>query len=274
MLHLQRKQPKLVIFVRPLSLSVMSHVKANRAQLPAGGGAFQLDQLTIGVFLNDQPTHRLSLGSDKRLDQPLRAQEGWVLPKGAEGLCRFDEALDVLMVGIDERVLSEVGLSDPHAIAPVIGSFDPLLLQMALSTEQLEVGTTLYRETMQRALAAHLTQVLEPAPVAAQGIDDQRLARAVSFIHDNLGTDLRLEDMAHQAAMSAYHFARAFKAETGSSPLQFVIAARMDAAKALLTTTRLPVAEIAHRVGYGDLSRFGRHFTARVGVTPKAFRDG
>lgn len=274
MLHLQRKQLPLAIFRHPLNFKAMSHVKANRVQLPAGGGAFQLDQLTIGVFLNDQPTHRLSLGSDKRLDKPLRAQEGWVLPQGAEGLCRFDEALDVVMVGIDGQVLSEVGLSDPETIAPLVGAFDPLLLQMALSAEQLEAGTTLYRETMQRAMAAHLVQVLEPAPTTIHTIDDARLARAIAFIHDNLGSDLRLEDMAGQAAMSAYHFARAFKAETGQSPLQFVISARMDAAKALLKTSQLPVAEIAHRVGYGDLSRFGRHFKARIGVTPKAFRDG
>ena len=252
----------------------MSHVKANRAQLPAGGGAFQLEQLTIGVFLNDQPTHQLSLGSDKRVMHPLRAQEGWVLPQGAEGLCRFDQPLDVMMVGIDGRVLSEVGLSDPSNVAPLVGTFDPLLLQMALSAEALENGTTLYRETMQRALAAHVAQVLEPVPEALQSIGDQRLARAVAFIHDNLATDLRLEDMADQAAMSAYHFARAFKAETGSSPLQFVISARMDAAKVLLKTTKLPVAQIAHRVGYEDLSRFGRHFKTRVGATPKAYREG
>jgi AraC family transcriptional regulator len=252
----------------------MSHVKANRAQLPAGGGPFQLEQLTIGVFLNDQPTHQLSLGSDKRVMHPLRAQEGWVLPQGAEGLCRFDEPLDVMMVGIDGRVLSEVGLSDPANIAPLIGSFDPLLLQMAMSADALGSGTTLYRETMQRALAAHVAQVLEPVPEILHDIDDQRLARAVSYIHDNLASDLRLEDMADQAAMSAYHFARAFKAETGASPLQFVISARMDAAKVLLKTTKLPVAQIAHRVGYEDLSRFGRHFKTRVGVTPKAYREG
>ncbi len=251
----------------------MGHVKANRAQLPAGGGAFQLEQLTIGVFLNDQPTHQLSLGSDKRVMHPLRAQEGWILPQGAEGLCRFDQPLDVVMVGIDGRVLSEVGLHDPSAVAPLVGAFDPLLLQMALSAESLESGTTLYRETMQRALAAHVAQVLEPVPDALHDIDDQRLARAVAFIHDNLSTDLSLETMADQAAMSAFHFSRAFKSQTGTSPLQFVISARMDAAKVLLKTTKLPVSQIAHRVGYEDVSRFGRHFKARVGVTPKVYRE-
>lgn len=274
MLQVQRKQGRVAIFADLLTFVPMAHVTSNRSSLPAGGGAFQLDRLTIGVFLNDQPMHRLSLGGDKRVIQPLTARQGWVLPQGAEGVCRFDEPLDVLMIDVDAQVLAEVGLPDPGEIDPLIGALDPLLLQMALSVEELDQGTTLYRETMQRALAAHLAQVVAPAAVALQGIDDQRLSRAISYIQDNLSEDLRLEDMAQIAAMSVFHFARAFKAETGKSPLQYVITARMEAAQVLLKTTQLPVSEIAHRVGYADLSRFGRHFKTRVGTTPKAFRDG
>lgn len=252
----------------------MTQVKANRASLPAGGGGFQLEQLTIGVFLNDQPAHRMSLGSDRGLHQPLNAQEGWILPQGAEGLCHFDTPLDVVMVGVDARILSEVGVTDPTAIAPQIGSIDPLLLQMTLGADQLEAGSALYRETMQRALAAHVAHLVAPLPDYVRGISDQRLSRALSFIHDNLASDVRLEDMAAEAAMSAYHFARAFKAELGQSPLQYVISARMDAAKLLLKTSQRPISEVAYRVGYADTSRFGRHFKSRVGVTPKAYRDG
>ena len=74
--------------------------------------------------------------------------------------------------------------------------------------------------------------------------------------------------------MRAFHFARAFKAETGKSPLQHVISARMEAAQVLLNTTQVSISEIARRMGYANLLRFGRHFKARVGTKPKAFRDG
>ena len=166
MLHVQRKPLAVAISAQPLTFGDMPPVHAKRSKLPAGGGAFDLGELTIGVFLNDQPGHRLSLGSDKSLVQPLEAHQGWVLPKGAEGVCRFDTPLDVMMVEVEAQVLGEVGLSDPTAIAPVIGAIDPLLLQMALSAEEMAQGATLYRETMQRALAAHVAQVLEPAPAA------------------------------------------------------------------------------------------------------------
>ncbi|MBL9153109.1 MAG: helix-turn-helix domain-containing protein [Verrucomicrobiales bacterium] len=47
---------------------------------------------------------------------------------------------------------------------------------------------------------------------------------------------------------------------------------RLEKAAELLRTTRLPVARIAKRVGYRDVSRFGRHFKRRHGRTPAAYR--
>jgi AraC family transcriptional regulator len=81
-----------------------------------------------------------------------------------------------------------------------------------------------------------------------------------------------LEDLANAAGLSAFHFARAFRAATGQSPLQYVIALRMTRAQVLLRSSQLPVAEIAYRVGYEDVSRFGQHFKRHTGATPGAFR--
>ena len=80
--------------------------------------------------------------------------------------------------------------------------------------------------------------------------------------------------MAGLAAMSATHFSKAFKKETGKAPLQYVIGARLDRASILLRTTQLGVADIAWRCGYRDLSRFGHHFKRKFGTTPAAFRSG
>ena len=68
----------------------MPSLVASTASLPAGGGAYELETLTIGVFLVDQPTHRLSVGADRSDHVPLRKHEGWVLPAGTAGLCQYD----------------------------------------------------------------------------------------------------------------------------------------------------------------------------------------
>jgi len=49
---------------------------------------------------------------------------------------------------------------------------------------------------------------------------------------------------------------------------------RLEKAAELLVTTRLPIARIASRVGYHDVSRFGQHFKRHHGQTPSEWRKG
>ena len=197
-----------------------------------------------------------------------------MLPAGSEGICEYDERLDAVTIAFEGRLLTEVGLERPDLIAPMTGSFDPLALQLILDAKVFLAAGTLYRETMSRALAVQLVQSVAPERPAAAAIDDRRLKRVLAHIEDNLAEDLSLKDLAGIAAMSPYHFARAFKAATGASPLQYVIGARIDRARILLRTTKLTVSQIAFRTGYADPGRFGRHFRKRVGATPGAFRRG
>ena len=79
--------------------------------------------------------------------------------------------------------------------------------------------------------------------------------------------------MAAAARLSAYHFARQFKAATGLPPQRYVIAHRVERAKHLLREgTDLSLAEIAARAGFSDQSQFCQHFKRLVGVTPGQFR--
>lgn len=237
----------------------------------AGGGAIELPAVTIGVFHVAQPGHRIALGSDKEALKPLGVDEGWVLPSGAAGSCVFDTPLSFTTVSIPTPMLNEAGLVSE--VRPRIGALDPLLVQLVKSSATTGAAAPLlYRQTMARALVAHLAEVAAPPPDERPRVDDPRLARALGYIHDHLADDLSLEAMAAAAAMSAFHFTRVFKAVTGHSPLRYVIAERMKLAAVLLRTTRLPVAEIAYRVGYEDVSRFGEHFKRGHGATPGAAR--
>jgi AraC family transcriptional regulator len=76
-----------------------------------------------------------------------------------------------------------------------------------------------------------------------------------------------------QTDLSAYHFARQFKAATGLPPHQYVILRRVERAKQLLQAgTDLPLAEVATCAGFSDQSQFTHHFKRLVGVTPGQFR--
>ena len=251
----------------------MAGVNLIRTAFPAGGGGFELPRVALGVFLIDQPTHHIAVGSDKRTHRPLQKFDGWLLPAGSNGICEFDEPLDALIIDFEPELLEDVGLPSGTSITPHAGPLDPLTLQLALQAENFATAPTLYRETMSRALAAQLVHTLAPGPPTSGTIDDRRLSRVVDYIHDKLADDISLEGLAAVAAMSPFHFSRAFKAATGHSPLQYLIGCRIDKAKILLKTTKLTVAEIAYRTGYEDASRFSQHFKKRVGIPPGAFRE-
>lgn len=246
---------------------------AETLHVPPGGGAFALPRLTVGVFLVNQSGHRIAVGSDRKRSVPLSAGEGWILPAGASGICEYDDALSYLKLELPEALLDDVGFDRSMGFNPIVGPLDPLLLQFAHhAASTAQAAQSLYRDTMDLAAAAHLAHLLMPVPDVASTIEDRRLRRALAYIHDNIAADLSLEEIASEAAMSRFHFVRAFTRKLGRSPLQYVIHERMELAKLLLMTTSAPVGIVAAKVGYEDSSRFARHFRRHTGVAPAAFR--
>ena len=73
--------------------------------------------------------------------------------------------------------------------------------------------------------------------------------------------------------MSPRTFARAFRAETGTTPAAYVEALRVEAARRLLETTDLTVAAVARRVGLRHAETLHRAFRRRVGTTPDRYRQ-
>lgn len=91
-------------------------------------------------------------------------------------------------------------------------------------------------------------------------------------MHENLGEQLTIEDMAKTAMFSKFHFSRVFQRATGLSPGRFLSAIRLQEAKRLLASTSLSVTEISHRVGYASVGTFSSRFRSSVGFSPTMYR--
>ncbi len=87
-----------------------------------------------------------------------------------------------------------------------------------------------------------------------------------------LAEPLTVEAMARHAAVSPRTFARRFRAETGTTPLQWLLGRRVLAARQLLEESDLPVEEIALRSGFGDAASLRAHFRRATSTTPTAYR--
>jgi AraC family transcriptional activator FtrA len=98
------------------------------------------------------------------------------------------------------------------------------------------------------------------------------LARLLEWVQGNLQRDLTVEALAQQARMSSRHFARRFRAETGTTPHRWLVHQRLLAAQRRLETTEESVDEIAERVGMQTAATLRHHFRARFRTSPAAYR--
>lgn len=87
---------------------------------------------------------------------------------------------------------------------------------------------------------------------------DKRLAKVLTYIHNNIYEEINIDDLAAMACVTKSHFIRLFVKTIGISPLQYINKKKIDRAELLLITDNQPIKEIAYDLGYNDHSYFIR----------------
>lgn len=95
---------------------------------------------------------------------------------------------------------------------------------------------------------------------------------AIDYVARHLAADVRLATAARNIGVSASHLAHVFRRQTGVRFTDFVLRARVEAAKRLLRETDTPIDVIAERTGFYDASHFSRRFRHDTGHGPGAHR--
>ncbi|MFD7917922.1 helix-turn-helix domain-containing protein [Streptomyces sp. NPDC059740] len=101
---------------------------------------------------------------------------------------------------------------------------------------------------------------------------DGTLAPLLAWATGRLGEPLSLDDLAAQAGLSARTLARRFADQLGTSPGQWLLARRIDAARELLESSDLPLDGVARHVGLSSATNLRRRFHSALGTTPGAYR--
>lgn len=90
---------------------------------------------------------------------------------------------------------------------------------------------------------------------------------------ERLAEPLDVAAMAAHASVSPRTFARRFREETGTTPLQWLLGRRVQEARRLLEETELPVDAVAWRAGFGTAASLREHFRRFTATTPSAYRQ-
>lgn len=126
-----------------------------------------------------------------------------------------------------------------------------------------------------QALGTLILEDLEGAATATRHDDRRlptRLRRTLAWVAAEPGRSITLDQLAAVAGASRATVNRLFRRHLATSPLDWVLQTRIEAAKALLTTTSLSVAEVARRCGFADAYYFSRQFRSRTGSSPSTWR--
>jgi AraC family transcriptional regulator len=250
--------------------------------------AFQppLTHHSLVLFINTPKEFELQCDGVNRVVPP-RAGTILAVPAGSPARWRWSSHSDSLHVFLEPELVERVaalafdldparvslppldGLDLPHVRAAMLAVNDELTTDAG--------GGRLAAESLANLLAVHLIRSASaPRPTARRtdsALPRGKLRAVVAYIEENLDASLTLEQMAAAAHLSAYHFARQFKAATGMPPHQYVIARRVERAKQLLQAgDDFSLAHVAASAGFADQSQFSHHFKRLVGVTPGRFR--
>lgn len=137
------------------------------------------------------------------------------------------------------------------------------------------------RPTTRAAAAAALAELLLTLAAWHDATDTQlgprtttdAVDRVVDLVQRRLDRPIGVADMVNVAQLSQNYLAQRFKQRMGMTMPRYLLHARIERARLLLTTTDLPVKAIAARVGLPDAQHFNKQFRRLVGTSPSAYRE-
>lgn len=174
---------------------------------------------------------------------------------------------------VDSDFLMSNGLN-PEEI-----EFHPVVRSEQVETLYKQLVHTIYAKDSYRitAIRAHILTLMlhlarfysdhAPATRSKESVE-KNIKDAISFIKANLSHRLSLEELASQANLSKYYFAREFKKATGMTVVAYINAVRCSNARKLLLTQKYSVHEIASMCGFENDSYFSKTYKSIMGCLP------
>jgi transcriptional regulator GlxA family with amidase domain len=109
--------------------------------------------------------------------------------------------------------------------------------------------------------------------LASQASEMASIRELQIWIADRLGTRLSVEDLADRMSMSVRNFERVFTREVGTTPSQYVLQMRVEAARRLLERSDGGLKQVASTAGFGSVDVMRRAFVRLLGITPRRYRE-
>lgn len=149
-------------------------------------------------------------------------------------------------------------------------------MDLALAWVEEDCGAALAHEAARELVLFLRRPAGQPqlsVSLAAQASDMAALRELQVFIAENVGARLSVEALADRMGMSVRNFERVFTREVGTTPSQYVLQVRVEAARRRLERTEEGLKQVASKVGFGSVDVMRRAFVRLLGITPRRYRE-
>ncbi|MFJ7242947.1 AraC family transcriptional regulator [Streptomyces olivaceus] len=183
----------------------------------------------------------------------------------------FDDANAGILIDL-LPTLVHVRANDPRGA--LLAHLSELLVA---EVESSAVGRSLVLDHLAQILFVHMLRAHADRDAHPAGwlgaLKQDGVGTALRAMHADLGHRWTVAELAALSHMSRSAFASTFKAQVGSTPLDYLIQWRMSLARDALRRDTRSIAELAAATGYESESAFSTAFRRVVGSSPKQFRD-
>jgi LacI family transcriptional regulator len=234
-------------------------------------------------FFEHQSIHRYD--TTYRWDSVKSHMSSWLnqLPRPVAIMGCYDfqaqQILDVcreLSISVPEE-MAVLGVDDDHLICELS---EPGLSSIIPDTKRTgyEAAEQLDRMMHGEWIATDLPLVTQPLGIRVRSstdtlaIDDELIARSLSFIRRNAMTNIRVMDVVERSGLSRRALEHRFTQLVGRTPHDEITRVRIDRIKILLRETELSIAEIANRSGFEYAEYLAAAFKRETGQTPTEYR--
>ncbi|MCH4871156.1 AraC family transcriptional regulator [Pseudomonas sp. TMW22089] len=205
----------------------------------------------------------------------LHRQHLMVVPAGAHHTCESEQGSQCLVLDVpgEEDWLGQSLGQHADASRRLLDSaaqlsLDPMQHQLVKWLASSAVSDPLISRQGAILLLASLNTLAPDSPPPKR----LPLAALDAYIDQNAAYPLQVADLARIAGLSSTRLHSRFISECGQTPMDYIRQRRLHSALSLLRRSRLPIGEVACRVGYTSQSAFAAAMLREFGASPSALR--
>ena len=170
---------------------------------------------------------------------------------------------------VERRTFSDEPILNSPVYLPEVREIEEILFKMLVSYSK---KLLYYESTLSGDFCAALAEIMRSVKLGSLSRADSVVDAILSYIHNNYADAVTNAKIGEVFGYNRNYVSDLIKSATNLPLHKYIESVRFERALDMLTTSEMPIKEIAELCGFCDIYHFSKMFKARFGVSPRAYR--